>query len=398
MRQLYQQITLDVGSVNDNKLAAFLSPKNIGLPWIRKLDLYMADVPDKCNQETQAHFAIRMLLELLPENILEKFSWHPWAPFSGDNLVLLYKKQKRMKWLEGIAMDKNVLGELEKLPSFKETFQHVKKLGLYPDNREVLEYCKLLVQNSPSKLEKITLHASFDDSDDSPGGIPSRELNDSATGAGVLTNTVFGHLQPFSKCTPLSLREITLQKLNLRYAKKTYCKFIDFRNIKSLRVFGCPGADALLAELTKSTRLPEKLEVLEFRHEDNAENDALNAMDGFLCLVSGIKILTLDINYAKALPAAAGISRHSKTLRELNVHASTPDDTEVEHVYGFSDWQQITKDCSQLEQISAAFPATSVIRHTTDQFVAFEECLDLLPNLVTLNITTWPSKSSPFPF
>jgi hypothetical protein len=369
--QLYQEVTLDVGSPNDTKLSAFLSPKNIGLPWIRKLDLYLADVSDKCNQLQQAHFAIRMILEFLPQDILEKFSWHPWSPFSGENLILLYKKQRRMKWLEGIALDKDVLAELEKLPNFDHNFQNVRKLGLYPDSREVLNFCQMLTKKSP-KVEKITLHASFDESD-SP--ISTRELNDSSTGPGLLTSTMFSHLQPFEKCSPIGLKEITLHKISLRYAAETYCKFINFRNIKSLRVFACPGADALLAELTKSTKLPEKLETLEFKHDDNMENDALNALDGFLCLVSGIKILTIDVNFAKALPAAAGISRHAKTLKELNVHASTPEDTELEHIYSFPDFQQICKDCTLLEQISAAFPHTSVIRHNSDSFLAFEVSL-----------------------
>ncbi|KAF2807808.1 uncharacterized protein BDZ99DRAFT_572704 [Mytilinidion resinicola] len=389
VHQLYQEVTLDVGSPSDTKLSAFLNPKNIGLPWVRKLDLYLADVPDKCNQLQQAHFAIRMILEFLPENILEKFSWHPWSPFSGDNLILLYKKQKRMKWLEGIALDKNVLTELEQIPSFDETFQNVRKLGLYPDSRDVLNYCQMLVKKSP-RVEKITLHASFDDSE---SALTNRELNDSSTGPGLITSTMFNSLQPFEKCTPLGLREITLQKINLRYAAETYCKFINFHNIKSLRVFGCPGADALLAELTRSTKLPEKLETLEFKHDDNVENDALNALDGFLCLVSGIKILTIDITYAKALPAAAGIVRHAKTLKELNVHASTVDDIEHEHIYTFPDFQSICNDCTLLEQISAAFPNTSVIRHNSDQFLAFETCLGALRNLVTLNITTWPNNN-----
>ncbi|KAF2477935.1 uncharacterized protein BDR25DRAFT_330548 [Lindgomyces ingoldianus] len=388
VRQLYHEVTLDVGSANDNKLGAFLNPRNIGLKHVRKLDLYLADVLDKCNQLQQAHFAIRMILELLPENILEKFSWHPWSPFSGENLILLYKKQKKMKWLEGIALDKEVLQQLEKIPDFDKVFENVKKLGLYPDSREVLDFCHLLVKKSP-KVEKITLHASFEESD-SP--IPNRELNDSSTGPGLITSTMFSHMHPFAKCTPMALKEITLQKINLRYATESYCRLIDFRTVKSIRVFACPGADALFAELSKSTKLPEKLETLECKHDDNIENDGLGALDGFMCLVSGIKTLTIDLTLAKSLPAAAGIIRHGKTLQQLNVHASRiPDDCDEELVYDYSSFSQICKDCPLLEQISVAFPQTSILRNKSDSFTNFENCLGELPNLVTLNITTWPN-------
>jgi hypothetical protein len=164
VRRLYREVTIDVGSSKDTRLAAFLNPKNIGLQHIRKLDLYLTDVLDKCNQIHLANLAVGMILELLPENILEKFSWHPWSPFSGDHLVLLYKKQKRMKWAESIALDRNVLDELQKIPDFKEQFANVRKVGLYPDSREVLDYCHFILKHT-TNLDKVTLHASFDDSD-----------------------------------------------------------------------------------------------------------------------------------------------------------------------------------------------------------------------------------------
>ncbi|CAN9396229.1 unnamed protein product [Alternaria alternata] len=392
VRQLYYEVTLDVGSSHDTRLAAFLNPKNIGLQHVRKLDLYLADVLDKCNQQQQANFAIRMILELLPENQLEKFSWHPWSPFSGDNLVLLYRKQKRMRWLESISLDRNVLPELQKLPNIEGCFKEVRKLGLYPDSREVLDFCHFLLKNvAGRKLEKITLHASFDEMDPT---VTTRELNDTVNEPGLITSTMFSHMQPFAKCTPIALNEITLQKLHLRYAAETYCKLIDFQSIKSIRIFGCSGADALFAELSKSTKLPDKLETLEFKHDDNAENDGLGAIDGFLCLVSGIKTLTLDLTYVKALPAAAGIVRHSKTLKSLNVHASTgPDMCDEELIYDYASFSSICKECTLLEQISVAFPSVSVIRSKNDSFVNFENCLGDLPQLATLNITTWPTNS-----
>jgi hypothetical protein len=390
VRNLYYEVTLDVGSPNDTRLAAFLNPKNIGLKHVRKLDLYLADVIDKCNQQQQANFAIRMILELLPEDQLEKFSWHPWSPFSGDNLVLLYRKQKRMRWLESISLDRNVLEELQKMPSIANCFQEVRKIGLYPDSREVLDFCHFLLKNTADKkLEKITLHASFDEMDPS---ISMRELNDTVNEPGLLTSTMFSHMKPFNNCTPIALKEITLQKLHLRYAAETYCKIIDFQSIESIRIFGCSGADAMFAELSKSTKLPDKLETLEFKHDDNAENDGLGAIDGFLCLVSGIKTLTLDLTYVKALPASAGIVRHSKTLKSLNVHASTgPDSCDDELVYDYASFSQICKDCPLLEQVSVAFPGVSIIRSKNDSFINFENCLGELRDLATLNITTWPT-------
>lgn len=370
-RRLYRDVTIDVGSSKDTRLAAFLNPNNIGLQHIRKLDLYLTDVLDKCNQIHQANFAVRIILELLPENTLEKFSWHPWTPFSADNLVLLYKKQKRLKWAESIALDRNVLDELQRIPDFKQQLANVRKIGLYPDSRDVLDYCHFILKHT-SNLDKITIHASFDDSD---VPVPDRELNDSSTGPGLITSTMFSHMQPFAKCTPLALKEITLQKLGLRYAADTYCNIIDFRTVKSIRVFSCTGTDALFAELSKSTKLPQKLETLEVKLTDNAENDGLGALDGFLCLVAGVKILTLDFSLVNSLPASAGIVRHAKSLKQLSVHASrAPEECDDELVYDYASFSTICKACTLLEQLSMAFPHVSVVRSKNDSFVNFEAC------------------------
>lgn len=227
----------------------------------------------------------------------------------------------------------------------------------------------MLVKNSP-KVQNITLHASFEDSD---VPIPDRELNDSSTGPGLITSTIFSHLRPFSKCTPLALNKLTLQKLGLRYAAETYCKFINFRTLKALKVYGCSGADALFAELSKSTKLPEKLEELELKHDDNAEQDCLVALEGFMCLVTGIQNLSIDLTNVKTLPQAASISRHSKTLKLLNVHANQiPDDCGDELVYDYASFADICKSCKGLEQISVGFPSASVIRHKQESFVNFE--------------------------
>jgi hypothetical protein len=177
---------LDVGSASDNRLAALVNPRNIGVKHIRKLDLYLAHVRTETDQSPQANLAISMLLEFLPQDQLDKFSWHPWDAFSSDNLKLLYRKQRRMKWLEAIKLDKDILEDLEKWPGFDALFTNVKKLGFYPDNRQVLNMCGALLKRSP-KVEKITLHANFDEDNDSLP-IPTRELNDSSTEAGILAS------------------------------------------------------------------------------------------------------------------------------------------------------------------------------------------------------------------
>lgn len=128
--------------------------------------------------------------------------------------------------------------------------------------------------------------------------------------------------EPFEKCIPMALRAVTLEGVILRYCVGSYCKVIDFTKVQKLSICHCKSSDGLLAALCHSTRLPEKLEKFEFKNDDDDDEcEVTSALDTFLCLVSGIKILTLDVCATKRLPTAMSIVRHAKTLEMLNAHA-----------------------------------------------------------------------------
>ncbi|SMR56272.1 unnamed protein product [Zymoseptoria tritici ST99CH_3D1] len=417
VRFLYRSVALDLGSPNDSRLSAFLNPRNIGLKHIKQLRLYLAGVHDRCNQEQQAHFATRMILEFLPEDVLEEFrygwsktvdedgefGWCPWRPFSTDNLLLLYRKQRKMKWLEVIDFDRNALPELKKDKRIQGSlFQNAKKLALYPENRNTLNLSGYFVEKTADHLQELIVHCNFIGNDSSEV-IESRELNDTATSPGLVTRTIFGSMLPFDQCTPFkNLRSLRLHKLSLRHCADTWCKVINFQELQYLRIYHCTGADTLLDQLCKARNLPKHLKAFELQHRDNSENEALVALDGFLCLVSGIRDLVIDIENVKALPAAAGIVRHSKTLELLNVHCAhgethiSPSMTSSycdgdELVWDIEDFEKICTTCTDLEQLSCAWPATSLIRSHGEEWKSFERSACKLKTLVTLHITTWPS-------
>lgn len=203
-------------------------------------------------------------------------------------------------------------------------------------------------------------------------------------------------MMPFEKCSPFpKLKSLRLHRVSLRYCADTWCKFINFHELQYLRLYHCSGADTFFGQLSKASHLPKQLKVLEFQHRDNAENEALSALDGFLCLVSGLRDLVIDFDNVKALPAAAGIVRHGKTLELLNVHCatqSTSSDLEsAELVWETDDFHDICTACKELEQISCAWPHTSLIRSPSDEWISFELSSSKLRNLVTLHITNWPS-------
>ncbi|KAI9659242.1 MAG: hypothetical protein M1829_006582 [Trizodia sp. TS-e1964] len=91
-RHLYRIVELDVGGEADLRLTAFLRSTNPGLAHIREISLTSSSLNDDGDESdddrssvmtvdnteesllsAQAHFATRLILDLIPNNILERF-------------------------------------------------------------------------------------------------------------------------------------------------------------------------------------------------------------------------------------------------------------------------------------------------------------------------------------
>ncbi|WPH00337.1 Hypothetical protein R9X50_00316200 [Acrodontium crateriforme] len=415
IKPLYRNVSLDLGSSNDNRLSAFLHPNNEGLKYIRSLQINVARSRDRGHHKIQAAFATRMLLEFLPEDTLESFScdggWDSFEAFSADNLLLLYRKQRRLKMLEVVDMDRQILSELKKNPKLQESlFSHARELTLHPERRDTLDLCGYYVEQMKETLERLTVKIDIVFEIRSRSRSPSRtsmenrDLNDTATRPGLVTRSLFGHMMPFDSCTPFkNLKSLHLSRVSLRYCVDSWCKFVNFNLLQELKMIRCGGADALFGQLCKSAFLPRELKVLEIMHRDNDEGETLLALDGFLCLVSGIRKLSIDLEQVVSLPAAAGIIRHRKTLRQLFVHSSPEspsipgvhgDNVVEERVWSTKDFEKICQACSSLEELSCAWPHTNVIRLPSPEWQSFEASTAHLRKLVTLHISTWPNNGT----
>ena len=320
--------------------------------------------------------------------------------------MLLYRRQKKMKWLEAMDMDRPILPELKKNPAVEDgLFDNARTLALYPENRDSLDCAGYYVQKTKDKLEELIVHTRFlNIDDDSPvrSNLTVREINDTATGPGLLTSTLFAHMLPFETCTPFqNLTSLRLHEVNLRYCADNWCKAIEFRKVQNLRVFHCPGVDALFGQLSRAAHLPKVLRVLELQHKDNSDQEALIALDGFLCLTSGLTDLLIDLTNVKSLPGVASIVRHGKTLETFNVHCTNKPASSImgdvssdaeELVFDTEDFEKLCSSAGELEQLSCAWPERALTtRSVNEDWCSFERSASKLRKLVTLQITTWPS-------
>lgn len=270
-----------------------------------------------------------------------------------------------------------------------------------------MKFCNALLRNA--QPDEITIHCDFrnhvhdveeddvSDSGDNDDEATMTGLNDTPTEAGLLTRTLFSHMQPFEKCKAMQLTRLTLEGVNLRYCTNTYCKVVDFTKLRKLTIAACRSSDAMLAALCHSSRLPDRLEKLEFKNDDDGtENEVTSALETFLCLTTGIKTMSINVCNTDRLPSAVSIVRHGKTLESLNCHAWRQSSNDLlgppwhERVWDVESLVKITKACKRIEQLSIAFPTTYIGRKPAEDYAQFSSAVACLPYLKTLNITTWP--------
>lgn len=161
----------------------------------------------------------------------------------------------------------------------------------------------------------------------------------------------------FEDSTPLALKVLQLEWINLRYVSNSYMKVINMPALEELSIWECPGADALFDELKKPHLRPLFLETLRFYHHDDDQHYGLGALQGFLRSTSGLVTLHIEISNTQGLPKAECIVKHSASLESLSVYASKTD----MNIFQYSPciFSVICGTSRRLRRLSISFPPRS---------------------------------------
>ena len=231
---LYRTMILFVGGPQDLRLSAMLGRENPGIKHIRDIYLRLekAVMTDKTRHypsddsseedepeesatipARQAQFTVRLLLDFLPRDQLEAFSWQTWEPFSVDNFLLLCKKQKKLRLIEIGPMDRALDPVLEKQPDFFEDLTEIKSIDCYPESIDRLKAAQRALKAKPG-IQNLCVSTGFEYAQEGLEIPP--DLQDSSTRPGLLTRTLFSHMMPFETCTPYTLKDLDLDTIELR--------------------------------------------------------------------------------------------------------------------------------------------------------------------------------------
>lgn len=91
----------------------------------------------------------------------------------------------------------------------------------------------------------------------------------------------------------MTLKKLTIDNIDLRYAADTYMKLIKFSALESLVVGGCAGADAVFAQMSKPHLRPGNLKKLRWFHEADRETHVLESFEGLLEAITGLEVSSL---------------------------------------------------------------------------------------------------------
>lgn len=250
-------------------------------------------------------------------------------------------------------------------PEIFTSLQRVRVVTLEPASVDSLEVSQKLLQ-TVTKLNLLRICPAFD----IIGASAPNDSHDSSTGPGYISRTLFSHMRPFEKSTPLALKILRFDRINLRYVSNSYMRVINMPALEDLSLFDCPGADALFAELSKPHLRPSHLKALRLYHHYDDQHYSAGALEGFLQSTSGLVTLRIDIRNAKELPKDDCIIKHSASLESLSIYASMtgPD------VFRYSTGPlgRICSTCTGLRQLSITPPPTSsLLAYGDEDFETF---------------------------
>ncbi len=324
------------------------------------------------------HFTVRLLIDLLPENILHTVYWNHDEDFSVDNLVLLCRKQKKLKGLEVGPLDKSLNDALDQHPDLIKNLTELHALKFYPNNLVTLQACHRIMRDTP-KLDELWIKSVFDDwlvrrTTDDSDETPSQSWNDESNRPGLITSTLFQDKLPFQQCQPMALRALSLHKINVRWVAQTYMRVIDFPSLEVLTVHACGGADALFAEMAKPAKRPRKLQELVFVHasEGRGPTYVLSALENFLQSVSSLKNLCVIFFDGDRLPRVETICNHAATLEVLMMHSAEPISYSVDRYYSKTDFGTLCRQCTKLRELAIGCPSPKLLdAHLSSNFTDY---------------------------
>ena len=167
----------------------------------------------------------------------------------------MYSTQRNIRQIEIGPLQGSLLNTVKKRPQVFKDLNGPTGLFIWPNTMEALELGQLALQDLAGSVDNLLINCIGLRRSDSS----TDDMMDSSTTPGAINRTLFKHMTPFDRCTPLKLRELYVTWMQLHHASTTLLKVINFQFLESLIFDDCKGAGNVFAEMCKSYARPTNL-------------------------------------------------------------------------------------------------------------------------------------------
>ncbi|KAL9059134.1 MAG: hypothetical protein Q9162_001352 [Coniocarpon cinnabarinum] len=415
--RLYADMKLLVGSEEDHQITQLLDSHNPGLKHIRSLTAVF-DSEDNENNIGQAQVTLGMMLQMLPRNSLETFSWRSWTPLSKKNLELLYRNQRKITNMEVVATDYEIDEAMISRLSLDDMAKNGKTLNFLFNSKYALEFANQLIRRCPRPLKQLMIITNFKakyysaEENYGEGHLP---LQDSADRHGRIFSTMFrrslGEDDFLDASEPLQVETIILTGVSLHKATSWFTK-LDGSALQTLKLEMCDAAPKALSELCRIGTGGLRLKEISISHCESANGgDIRGTLEALLNVVQGLESLSVNLCCSPNLISIQSICRHEATLKTLKICCTSGTREEKDEdqkgwlYFTPENFQYITKRLRNVEHLVVPYIKCQItdgfdkeeMKQMFDALTGSESNLDNLHSLQLLTRPTQQDLPSPLP-
>ncbi|KAL9052753.1 MAG: hypothetical protein Q9206_004194 [Seirophora lacunosa] len=398
---LYRRCVLGVNSSCgfngvDEKILKMLDSNNRGLSYIRELVLEDNAELDRKPKTSNNYPEVRILVYLLPKNILQSFAWNSWHPLPSGVYRELFSRQRSLTELELNYSEVSIDDLVGNGPaSLLGHLNAIYRLRIMPGPREAFPQAACDLMKQHQEIKQLTLDMSHN--------AKASQENNLPLDSGILQK-LFANMKPSTTC----LRVLDLTNVNLRGHHDAFFTALNFQNLRELMIVSCQGLEDFLLALNNTAVERPSLCLTRFGIYQSREwlgpnyfigsggdmemPDLAKELDIFLATtISPLRELWVCLRGFDRLPDVACITPHGTTLEWLFLDVRTLKGAPAA-IYPLAQWQKLYSNLEVVHQLDTAYPpiVADCDMGSHRSFSDHMRATVNIPSLKALGITDWP--------
>ena len=348
--RFYRKFIIPVNDITSDKFSSLVQPDNKGLPLIREITIYPWGGAWKKRENVEF---MENLFKALRKGQLDAFHIRSTVGMPSSLTKLLWTTQPHLKNVDLFTKRDHVhdLGKPEEpLP-----FPNLVQVRIVPENEAALQ----TASKSLRGLTHCKLHINGSHLDSKPATI------DNSTG-----NVTYALPEALCQSTDArtagsrwdGLKGTTFTDVDFRFCRKTWLRYWDLSNLRSLQLHHCQGVETLLEELMAdgAPQLTEFCVTHDLGEDD--PDDIMEVLNRFLTSIKGrLRRLEIVLRNTPLPVSPKAVNVHAETIRLLVLDIMrTTTDERSHYEWTPAQLKRMLTGCDNLTQFALGLPSSYV--------------------------------------